>query len=78
MTIYAPARNYEGKVEVKIVAICYDTRGVPMWRVEALQGFPWDEAGMHGWSPTNTRKVYPEQLETTPAPTEADSIIKLF
>ena len=78
MTIYAPARNFEGKVEVKVVAICYDTRNQPMWKVEALAGFPWDEAGMFGWSPTNKAKFYPEQLEKANAPTSADSILKIF
>ena len=78
MTIYAPARNFEGKVEVKVVAICYDTRGVPMWKVEALQGFPWDEASMWGWSPTRTAKFYPEALEKANADTSSDPIIKTF
>ena len=35
----------------------------PMWEVEALEGQPWDDAGMFGWSSTNKRKFYPEQLE---------------
>ena len=63
MSIFAPARNYDGKVAVKVTRILSDSRGQPMWEVEALEGYPWDNAGMWGWSPTNKRKFYSEQLE---------------
>lgn len=63
MTIYAPARNYEGKVAVRVTRLLRDSRGQPVWEVEALEGEPWDNASMFGWYSTKTAKFYPEQLE---------------
>lgn len=63
MTIYAPCRSYSGRTPVKVVGVTYDTRGQVVWQAEALSGYPWDDAGMFGWSSTNKRKFYPEQLE---------------
>jgi hypothetical protein len=63
VTIYAPARNYEGKVAVKVTRLLRDSRGQPIWEVEALEGRPWDDAGMFGWSSTNKARFYPQELE---------------
>ena len=63
MTIYAPARNYEGKVAVKVTRLLRDSRGQPIWEVEAVEGRPWDDAGMFGYSSTNKAKFYPQELE---------------
>jgi len=76
--VKAPARNYDGFVLAKIVGISTDTRGRLMFRVEALQGEPWDDAGYSGWSPTNVRRFYPcvlELSETAPTVIEAESTL---
>lgn len=78
MIVKAPARNYEGYVLAKVIGITTDTRGRLMYRLEALQGEPWDDAGMCGWSSTNTRKFYPcalELIETAPTVIEAESTL---
>lgn len=62
---YAPARNYHGKTLVRVTGITTDTRGQTMLEVEAVNGAPWDDAGMFGWSPTSRAVFYPEHV--TPA-----------
>jgi hypothetical protein len=59
---YAPARNYHGKTLVRVNGITTDTRGQTMLEVEAVNGKPWDDAGMWGYSPTNRAKFYPEHI----------------
>lgn len=76
MIVKAPARSYDGFVLAKVVGVSTDTRGRLMYRVEALQGEPWDDAGMFGWSSTNARKFYPCALELSETATtviEAES-----
>lgn len=79
---YAPARNYHGKTLVRVTRITTDTRGQRMLEVEAVNGAPWDDAGMFGYSPTSRAKFYPEHVvpvenENAPIPVSALSTFKI-
>ncbi len=59
----APAINYHGYALAEVIGEARDTWGRSMVRVRALQGAPWDDAGMFGYSPSSTAKFYPSQIE---------------
>jgi len=58
-----PARNYHGYTLAQVISETKDTRGQKMFRVRALHGEPWDQAGMCGWACTPYAKFYPEEIE---------------
>jgi len=58
-----PARNYHGYTLAQVISETKDTRGQKMFRVRALHGEPWTDAGFFGYSPTSVATFYPEHIE---------------
>ena len=69
-----PARNYHGYTLAKVIGETTDTRGHVMFRVRALHGEPWDQAGMCGWASTSYAKFYPEEIEIVKECKQSESV----
>ena len=58
-----PAFTPQGYVLAQVIGEKPDSRGQRTIRVRALHGRPWWDAGMFGYSNSDTRAFYPEHVE---------------
>jgi len=73
----APAFNPQGYVLAEVIGESTNSRGQRTIRVRALSGRPWDDYGTFGWSSTNTKKFYPENIEIVKIAKEQNEQVRI-